>query len=135
MNNSGETFDPIMEEARKMDAQMMGAGPSAEAAVDDVPTVPSAEILKPTLFFFFSKFAPNWKVSEDESDDLARKLGAVVDKWVPGGALKLMDRWKEEGALVVCCIAIYSKRVDVPLTAPAPAKVEGVESGKASQTE
>lgn len=119
MNVPAEGFDPILDEARRLDEQMLGpAAPEAVSEPAPAPSIPSAELLAPALAFIFKKGAPNWRVTTAETTELAEKLGAVLDKYVPGGALVLLDRWKEEIALLGCGWAIYSARDGVPLFAP-----------------
>ena len=117
-DNHVDTLEGMQDEGAALDGALPQAENQTAAAPPKTIGMPSAEILRPALAWGAKAFAPNWSVSLEETNRLADTLGAVLDKWVPGGALAMLNHWKEEVALLGCAFAIFSLRLGVPLIKP-----------------
>jgi hypothetical protein len=62
--------------------QSVGLEPANDAQFEEPET---SEILKPVLSMAFGILAPNWNVTETETDQLAESYGLLVDKYFPDG--------------------------------------------------
>lgn len=119
-------LDSLAAEAARLDqdgiATFAKQEPAPEAA--PVPEVTTAEVLRPLMRAGFDILAPKWKVSDEESYQLATAYAAVLDKYFPDG---VMGRWGAEFNAIILTVAIIGPRLkiaprDVPKeeTKPAP---------------
>lgn len=78
--------------------------PAAEISTE------TKEILQPLFTMGFGILAPNWQVSEDETEQLAGAYAMLMDKYLPTG----MGAYSVEIAAIMITGAVVIPRLKVP---------------------
>lgn len=124
-------LDSLAAEAARLDQEGIQAfgGPEPAPEAAPAPEVTTAEVLRPLMRAGFDILAPKWKVSDEESSQLATAYAAVLDKYFPDG---VMGRWGAEFNAIILTVAIVGPRLkiaprDVPKEKPEAAPRSAVE--------
>lgn len=124
-------LDSLAAEAARLDQEGIQAfgdpEPTPEAAPK--PEITTAEVLRPLMRAGFDILAPKWKVSDEESSQLATAYAAVLDKYFPDG---VMGRWGAEFNAIILTVAIIGPRLKI---APRDAPKEKTEAAPRSPIE
>ncbi len=99
-----DALDALSAEAISSDPAAIA---EAEAAAEEMPT---GEVLAMVLGPAFDVLAPNWKISDSESRQLANAYGAVIDKYFPGA----LGNFGIELTAVVMTLAVIAPRMNKP---------------------
>ena len=75
-----------------------------------------ADVLAPAIQLTADIAAPNWKITEDESQSLATAWGNVIEVWLPGATLD--PKWMALGLAAATTAVIAKSRAGVPLRQP-----------------
>jgi hypothetical protein len=75
-----------------------------------------ADVLASAIQLTADIAAPNWKITEDESQSLATAWGNVIEVWLPGATLN--PKWMALGLAAATTAVIAKSRAGVPLRQP-----------------
>lgn len=124
-------LDSLMAEAARLDQEGIAAFGKPEATPETATAqeVTTAEVLRPLMRAGFDILAPKWKVSDEESSQLAMAYAAVLDKYFPDG---VMGRWGAEFNAIILTVAIIGPRLKI---APRDVSKEKQEAAPRSSVE
>lgn len=94
----------------QLDADTTPADPNAPEPAPAPEVIPTGEVLNMVLAPAFALLAPNWKITDSESRQLADVYGQVLDKWFPD----LMSNVGPELAAALVTVAILGPRLGKP---------------------
>lgn len=110
-------------------ADLAGVDADTGEAIEDrpapVPTIPTAELVRPALDLVCASIAPAWEITKEEKAALSDAYAAVLDKYFPDGIAA-----GPEVAAIIITAGVIGPRLGKPRkaeAAPAPGQGEGRE--------
>ncbi|WP_333609154.1 hypothetical protein [Arsukibacterium sp.] len=89
-----------------------------------------ADVLSPAIQLTADMLAPNWAITEEESQALGGVWGQVIEVWLPGATLD--PKWAALGLAAATTAVIAKSRAGVPMRKP---KVEKREEKEVNASE